>query len=135
MGTFSGEATLSFLFILHISKGVNSLRKEFAPGEQILSLKGEPHFKKSLLSREANRMTQKLILFTEMAGKQGRISIHFNYSFFFYLCKSQHLETRFVTDILETLFRVFSCDSELFFLTEHFRTTESNTCMYLFQSF
>ena len=58
MGTLSGEATLLFLFLLPISVEVNSLKKESAPKEQILSLVSRLHFKIAALSRKENRKSQ-----------------------------------------------------------------------------
>ena len=76
MCKFSGEATLSFSFLVHFSMRNNSLKKEFAHREQILPFQSIPQFEGSCFTRERNGESQKLFPFVKMAGKHGSVPIH-----------------------------------------------------------
>ena len=76
MGTLPGGATLPLLFFSSIQMGVDSLRKEFAPVEQILSFQNRLHFLKVLLCRKATRKSQKLFLFVKKSGENMDVCLH-----------------------------------------------------------
>ena len=70
----SNSAICSFSSFLN---GVNSLQKEFAPREQILSFKSRPNLRRLFsMLQEANRKSQKLSTFEIMSEKPGGVLIH-----------------------------------------------------------
>ena len=77
-GTLSGEATLSFTYLLPWSRGVYYQRKEgfTIKGknllflEQILSFESKPLLGRAMAAREANRKSQKLFPLVKMAKKK-----------------------------------------------------------------
>ena len=55
MGTFSGEATLPFLFSLAFPVGSTHKEKNLLLKEQIPSIKSRPHFRRTSLAAEVER--------------------------------------------------------------------------------
>ena len=72
LNSLSGEATLSFSFCLSYLCG--QILKIIQ--EQILPFKSRPLIGRALLCREANRKSQKLLLFVKMVEKHGGVSVH-----------------------------------------------------------
>ena len=75
MDTLSGGNNSVCFIASLLNQGQLKRGKNLLPSEQILSFKSRPKFGRSVLSREANRKSQKSFPFMKMVEKYGIVPI------------------------------------------------------------
>ena len=71
---FQGKQLSHFYCCFPFKLGSSHKEKNLLPLEQIHSFKSRPHFRKPLFYRKANRKSQKLSPFENMAEKDGGVT-------------------------------------------------------------